>query len=387
MKQNEVSLGRFLRIVLIVMAIALSYIVLDSLSGVLLPFAIAWLLAYFINPLVNFIQNRLCFKYRVPSIVTALLLIFLVIYLIALLILPSMYEELYSLRHLTVSFLNENIKNSSIPAPVIEFFKELSNRQGLGEFLQQAGDSSLLSLCVERLQILLLGTLNMVGQVLTMCVMFLYLFFILLDFERLTKGWKPYVPRKWRGVVAKLWSDLVRGMNQYFRGQALVALCVGVLFALGFTIIDFPVAIGFGLFIGILNLVPYLQLVSLVPMVLLAVLKAANTGEDFWIIILSAFAVLAIVQLIQDLLLVPYIMGKRMNLHPAVILLSLSIWGQLLGVLGMIVALPLTTLILAYIRRYHEIAEKFDYTEGRMIKEIIDTADVSNGKHGKQKTS
>lgn len=386
MKQNEVSLGRFLRIVLIVMAIALSYIILDSLSGVLLPFAIAWLLAYFINPLVNFIQNRLCFKYRVPSIVTALLLIFLVIYLMALLIVPSMYEELYSLRHLTVSFLNENIKNSSIPAPVIEFFKELSNRQGLGEFLQQAGDSSLLSLCVERLQILLLGTLNMVGQVLTMCVMFLYLFFILLDFERLTKGWKPYVPRKWRGVVAKLWSDLVRGMNQYFRGQALVALCVGVLFALGFTIIDFPVAIGFGLFIGILNLVPYLQLVSLVPMVLLAVLKAANTGEDFWIIILSAFAVLAIVQLIQDLLLVPYIMGKRMNLHPAVILLSLSIWGQLLGVLGMIVALPLTTLILAYIRRYHEIAEKFDYTEGRMIKEIIDTADVSNGKHGKQKT-
>lgn len=387
MKQNEVSLGRFLRIVLIVMAIALSYIILDSLSGVLLPFAIAWLLAYFINPLVNFIQNRLCFKYRVPSIVTALLLIFLVIYLMALLIVPSMYEELYSLRHLTVSFLNENIKNSSIPAPVIEFFKELSNRQGLGEFLQQAGDSSLLSLCVERLQILLLGTLNMVGQVLTMCVMFLYLFFILLDFERLTKGWKPYVPRKWRGVVAKLWSDLVRGMNQYFRGQALVALCVGVLFALGFTIIDFPVAIGFGLFIGILNLVPYLQLVSLVPMVLLAVLKAANTGEDFWIIILSAFAVLVIVQLIQDLLLVPYIMGKRMNLHPAVILLSLSIWGQLLGVLGMIVALPLTTLILAYIRRYHEIAEKFDYTEGRMIKEIIDTADVSNGKHGKQKTS
>ena len=387
MKQNEVSLGRFLRIVLIVMAIALSYIILDSLSGVLLPFAIAWLLAYFINPLVNFIQNRLCFKYRVPSIVTALLLIFLVIYLMALLIVPSMYEELYSLRHLTVSFLNENIKNSSIPAPVIEFFKELSNRQGLGEFLQQAGDSSLLSLCVERLQILLLGTLNMVGQVLTMCVMFLYLFFILLDFERLTKGWKPYVPRKWRGVVAKLWSDLVRGMNQYFRGQALVALCVGVLFALGFTIIDFPVAIGFGLFIGILNLVPYLQLVSLVPMVLLAVLKAANTGEDFWIIILSAFAVLAIVQLIQDLLLVPYIMGKRMNLHPAVILLSLSIWGQLLGVLGMIVALPLTTLILAYIRRYHEIAEKFDYTEGRMIKEIIDTADVSNGKHSKQKTS
>lgn len=377
MKQSEVTLGRFLRIVLVFMTIALSYIVLDSLSGVLLPFAIAWLVAYFIHPLVNFVQYKMRLKYRIPSIIVALLMIIVVVTAVAMLIVPSMYSELYSLKHLTVSFLNENIKNSSIPAPVIELFREISNKQGLGEFLQQAGDSSILSLCVERLQVLLLGTLNVVGQVFTLCIMLLYLFFILLDFDRLTKGWKPYVPRKWRGVVAKLWSDLVRGMNQYFRGQALVALCVGVLYSVGLSIIDFPVAIGFGIFIGILNLVPYLQLVSLVPMVLLAMLKAASTGGDFWVILLSAFVVLAVVQVIQDLLLVPYIMGKRMNLHPAVILLSLSIWGQLLGVLGMIVALPLTTLILAYIKRYHEIAEKFNYTEGRILKEAIDSTTIS----------
>ena len=283
MKQSEVTLGRFLRIVLVFMAIALSYIVLDSLSSVLLPFAIAWLVAYFIHPLVNFVQYRMRLKYRIPSIIVALLMIVVVISAVAMLVVPSMYSELYSLKHLTVSFLNENIKNSSIPAPVIELFREISNNQGLGEFLQQAGDSSILSLCVERLQMLLLGTLNVVGQLFTLCIMLLYLFFILLDFDRLTKGWKPYVPRKWRGVVAKLWSDLVRGMNQYFRGQALVALCVGVLYSVGLSIIDFPVAIGFGIFIGILNLVPYLQLVSLVPMVLLAMLKAASTGGDFWV--------------------------------------------------------------------------------------------------------
>ena len=380
MKQSEVTLGRFLRIVLVLMTIAISYLVLDSLSSVLLPFAIAWLLAYFIHPLVNFVQYRMRLKYRALSIVVALLIIVFALWGIGMLIVPSMYNELYSLKHLTVSFLGENIKNSSIPAPVVEFFREFSNSQGLGEFLQQAGDSSIMSVCLERLQVLLLGTLNIVGQVLTMCIMFLYLFFILLDFERLTKGWKPYVPHKWRGVVAKLWGDLVRGMNQYFRGQALVALCVAVLFSIGFVIIDFPVAIGFGLFIGLLNFIPYLQLVSLVPMVLLSVLKAANTDGDFWLILLSASVVLVVVQVIQDLFLVPYIMGKRMNLHPAVILLSLSIWGKLLGVLGMIVALPLTTLILAYLRRYHEIAEKFNYTEGRIIKEAIDSTDITKEK-------
>ena len=127
MKQSEVTLGRFLRIVLVFMTIALSYIVLDSLSSVLLPFAIAWLVAYFIHPLVNFVQYKMRLKYRIPSIIVALLMIIVVVTAVAMLIVPSMYSELYSLKHLTVSFLNENIKNSSIPArPLMIFFLMLS---------------------------------------------------------------------------------------------------------------------------------------------------------------------------------------------------------------------------------------------------------------------
>ena len=123
---------------------------------------------------------------------------------------------------------------------------------------------------------------------------------------------------------------------------------------------------------------PYLQIVSIAPMVLLAMLKAAGTGADFWVVLLSAVIVLVVVQLVQDLVLVPKIMGKRMNLHPAVILLSLSIWGQLLGVLGMIVALPLTTLLLAYLKRYHEIAETSSGAQENILKEAIDSADIQS---------
>ena len=380
MKQNEITVGRFLRIVLVSIAVVAAYFALSSLSSVILPFAIAWLLAYMLNPLVNFVQNRLRVKYRSLSILLAMLLVAIVLYGLFMLVVPSMFRELYALKDITVSFLGKNINDGSIPAPIMEFFKELSAQYGFAEILQNSGDTGLLSMLAERVQVVLLGTVDIFGQVFSLSVMVLYLFFILFDFERVSRGWQPYVPKKWRGVVSKLWKDLVYGMNQYFRGQVLVALCVGVLFSIGFVIIDFPAAIAFGLFIGMLNLVPYLQIVSILPMALLAMLKAANTGVGFWPVMLMALSVMVVVQLIQDLFLVPKIMGKRMKLHPAVILLSLSIWGHLLGLLGMIVALPLTTLLLAYLRRYNEIAETSGSSEEYILKEAIDSARIEKEK-------
>lgn len=380
MKQNEVTLGRFLRILLIIATLTITYFVLDSLSGILLPFAVAWLLAYFINPLVNFFQNRLRFKFRLLSTIVALMLIGAVVYGILLLIVPSIISELNLLKDFIIAFLNNNLMNATIPEPVINFFKEVFNDKDVADVVKSVGSGDFVPLLAERFQGVVTGTFNAVSQLFAMSITLLYMFFILIDFERVSRGWKPYVPKKWRGIVGKLWGDLVGGMNQYFRGQALVALCVGILYSIGLSIIDFPVAIAFGLFIGVLNLVPYLQLVSVVPMVLLAVLKAASTGGDFWLIMLSACAVLLIVQIIQDLLLVPYIMGKRMNLHPAVILLSLSIWGKLLGLLGMIVALPLTTILLAYLKRYHEIAEYSKSDEEQILKKAINSANVAQDK-------
>ncbi len=379
-KQNEITVGRFLRIVLVAIVLVAAYFVVNSLSGVLLPFAIAWLLAYMLNPLVNFVQEKMRVKYRALAIVISILVVGAVLYGLFMLVVPSIFRELYTLKDITVAFLGRNVNDGSIPAPIMDFFREISTQYGFAELLQSSGDTGLISILAERLQVLLLGTVDIMGQVLTICLIMLYLFFILFDFERVSQGWQPYVPKKWRGVVSKLWSDLVYGMNQYFRGQALVALCVGILFSIGFLIIDFPAAIAFGMFIGMLNLVPYLQAVAVLPMALLAMLKAASTGAGFWPVMMGALAVMLVVQVVQDMFLVPKIMGKRMNLHPAVILLSLSIWGHLLGVLGMIVALPMTTLLLAYLRRYNEIAETSGSSEEYILREAIDTVNISRGR-------
>ena len=159
----------------------------------------------------------------------------------------------------------------------------------------------------------------------------LYFFFILLDYEAIAKGWIKLVPVKHRDTTIKIVNDVQEGMNKYFRGQAVVAFCVGILFSIGFLIIDFPLAIGFGLFIGLLNMVPYLQLIAFIPTILLALLKAADTGENFWWILFCAFLVFCIVQVIQDGLIVPKVMGKITGLNPAIILLSLSVWGSIDG--------------------------------------------------------
>ena len=147
-------------------------------------------------------------------------------------------------------------------------------------------------------------------------------------------------------------DDVERAMNNYIRGQGLVALTMGILFCIGFTIIGFPMAIGLGILIGILDLVPYLHTFALIPTAFLALLKAADTGENFWVIFASAFAVFCIVQVIIDMFVTPKIMGKAMGMNPAILLLSLSVWGTLLGFIGLIIALPLTTIIMAYWKRY-----------------------------------
>ena len=160
------------------------------------------------------------------------------------------------------------------------------------------------------------------------------------------------IPVKQRKFVSELMKDVESGMSRYYRGQALIALTVGILFCIGFSIIGLPLAILMGIFLGILNLIPYMQILGIPPTIILMLLRVAENGGSPWWALLSLALVYIIVQIIQDGFLVPKIMGKAMGLKPAVILLSLSIWGVLLGILGLIIALPATTLLIAYYKRF-----------------------------------
>jgi predicted PurR-regulated permease PerM len=352
MFQKEINFDRFVRGIMLAGVVLLLGYAIHALSSVLLPFVLAWMLAYMLNPVVTFLQTRCHLQLRWLSVTITLLLLCAILVGVLLLIVPPSIEEFKHLKGLIIEYLRNGSGNASIPTIVSDFIREHLENEEVRNFLQINDVQAFLRQSLERIGNLVWATANAVWKLFSWCITLLYLFFLLMDFEKASKGWINYVPKRFRESVDILAQDVQQGMSAYFRGQALVALCVGILFAIGFFIIDLPLAIGFGLFVGALNFVPYLQMISIPIAVLLALLKAAETGENFWGVLLLVALVYVVAQLIQDLVIVPRIMGRIMGLSPALILLSLSIWGYLLGFLGLIIALPLTTLILSYYKRY-----------------------------------
>lgn len=352
LNQKKITFDSFIRGVLSgAVIIALLYL-LKRLSGVLLPFFMAWLIAYLTYPMVTFYQNKLRMKNRVIAIIAVMLTLLIAGAGACWFFIPPMIDECIRLKHLIEVYFIEGNGGASIPKTITQFLRENIDPVWLKDTLNAENVMTAFQKLVPQMWNLISTSYNIVLALITVFIMLLYLFFILLDYEQIANGWITLLPAKHRDKTIKLTTDIKDSMNRYFRGQAVVAFCVGVLFSIGFLIIDFPLAIGLGLFIGLLNMVPYLQIIGFVPTILLALLKAADTGENFWWIIGSALLVFCIVQLIQDAFLVPKIMGKITGLNPAIILLSLSIWGSLMGMLGMIIALPCTTLLLSYYQKY-----------------------------------
>lgn len=352
MERKKITFDSFIRGVILGIIIIGILMLLKRLSSVLLPFFIAWLIAYLMYPLVTFFQYRLRLKNRIISIFCALFCLLLIGAAAFYLLVPPMIQESVKVKDLLVQYFSSGTSTSNVPQTLSEFLRENIDVQFITDLFNKENLLDAMKEAVPRVWSLLSDSIDLIFSFFTVFLILLYVIFILLDYESISEGWTHLVPTKYRSFVVGLLNDVKEGMNRYFRGQAFVALCVGILFSIGFLIIDFPLAIGLGLFIGALNMVPYLQVIGFIPTIMLAILKAADTGGNFWIIIASATAVFIIVQIIQDGFIVPRVMGKITGLNPAIILLSLSVWGSLMGMLGMIIALPLTTLMLSYYQRF-----------------------------------
>lgn len=362
MERKKITFDSFIRGIILGAIIIGILILLKRLSSVLLPFFIAWLIAYLIYPLVTFFQYKLKLKNRIASIFCALFTLSIIGATLFYLLVPPMLQEFGRVKDLLVQYFSGGAYSSNVPRTLSDFLRENIDAQFITELFNKENLLEALKDAVPRLWALLSDSIDLLFSIFTIFIILLYVIFILMDYESIAEGWTHLVPTKYRSFVVGMLNDIKDGMNRYFRGQAFVALCVGILFSIGFLIIDFPLAIGLGLFIGALNMVPYLQIIGFVPTIILAILKAADTGGNFWVIIASATAVFIVVQAIQDGFIVPRVMGKITGLNPAIILLSLSIWGSLMGMLGMIIALPLTTLMLSYYQRFIINREKIHKT-------------------------
>ena len=333
-------------------------LLLDYLSDVLLPFFAGLVVAYFLDPVTNQVQHVI--KQRVLAALFTLVSITLAVSLVVWFMVPMVGNELADMGR-TVSKMASNTElaqaaKEHLPENVWEELNEILKRDDVKRYLTSDGAVQMAKDTAKKLLPGVWGVLSGAANVLTfitgLLVIMLYVVFLLIDYHNMAARWRDYLPPSMRDDVSRFVEEFIQATNRYFRSQALVACCVAVLFAIGFSIIGLPLAILMGIFIGLLNMVPYLQIVGTIPCLLLAGLKALEQGDNFLGALGLVLLVFGVVQLIQETVLVSRFQGEAMGLSPAIILLSISVWGKLLGFLGLILALPLTCLGLTYYRRY-----------------------------------
>jgi len=321
---------------------------LYKLESVLTPFFVALFLTYLINPLINFIQKKLRIKKRGLSVAIGLVFSSLFITTLILTSIPTINKEFQRAKVLIKEYA-EFIP--PIPIEINDQINEFINSNQAKDLINSESIGETINKITPLVEGLFSESIHLIMGVFELFLILLYMTFILLSYPKLSKTWMDWIPGKYRQTSEEIAHDLNIGMKSYFRGQATIAFFVGLLCCVGFNLIGLPLAILLGILIGLLNLVPYMQILGFIPAFLLSVLHSMETGQNIWTSIGLTALVFIIVQLIQESLLIPKIMKKVTGLNPAIILLSLSVWGSLLGVTGLIIALPVTTLLISYYKR------------------------------------
>lgn len=345
------NLDRTVRLTLGMIVLVVSALLIDRLSGVLLPFFAAWLVAYMLNPIVDFVQYKLKVKNRLASVLIVLLLLIGVVAGVVALAANSVQSEIQKMHLMTQQYLQSSTA-AETPPIVQEYLRKLFNSIDLPALMDFGNLENLLDYVIPKAFDIVSSSLQYIAGLVVVFFFVLYMFFIMNDFHTLSQEWINLVPKKYRLFAKQMVHDLAQGMDTYFRRQALISLIVGILFSIGFAILGLPMSMAMGMLVGLLNMIPYMHTLGIIPPIIVALVQSSQGGTGFWMMVIWIIVVFCVIQVILDGFLTPKIMGQATGLRPAVILLSLTVWGALLGITGMIIALPVTTMLTSYYRHY-----------------------------------
>ena len=224
---------------------------LNRLSDALLPFFVACLLAYIFEPFVAF--NKRILRLRGNFIPILLFLIELcgIVALFFYLVVPTIADELVSVSRLIKGYISSP-DNPYIPEAIDSFIRRNIDFSYISSLLTQEQWTELVKSTISGTWTVVSGSISLLLTILSWFIVLLYFIFILLDYDNFMASMRELVPAKYKHIVFSIVGDVKYSMNKYFRGQALIALCVGILFSVGFLIIDMPMAIVLGLSIGVL---------------------------------------------------------------------------------------------------------------------------------------
>ena len=342
----------YVRIGVLILALVGVLWLLGVTRAVWFTFALAWLVAYLVQPLVNWTERRL--RARWLGVVFVLLGFFLLGGLISVLVtnlireasefsstLPALIDRVVQ----TSQTLPAGIQALPLPAALVTIVDQAY--QSLGALLQRLTTGLITGLEGLVKSGGLLGGLRVIVEDVVRFFAFLAMtIYLTLDLPRVARSLLQAVPFAYQPLAHDLAAKLERSVGGYVRGQLLIAAVVGALLWLGLSLIGLPLALSLGVLAGVLSVVPFFGVIGIVP----SLLVAASLG---WWQVLAVLALFAAANQLESHVLQPLVLGRTAHLHPVTIILALLLGVSLYGLLGAIVAVPIAAFLKLLYTNYY----------------------------------
>lgn len=318
------------------------------LSPILTPFLLAAILAYICNPLVQRMTRR-----RVPrALATALVLVMLLLALLVLL--PLLIRQVRAIADqgpLLVDWLR------SSAAPRLEQLLGVQLETAMVRDWVAAHLAEIRDFALKLLPTLTSGGLAVVGFAVNAVLVPVLLFYFLRDWEGILAGIDRLIPRRHHDRFTLIVREVDEVLGQFLRGQLLVMLGMGIFYTVGLWLAGLDYALSVGIFAGLVTFVPYLGVIlGLVLATLTGLLQFQELQPLLWV-----WAVFVAANLVEGYLLVPWLVGERIGLHPVAVIFALLTFGSLFGFFGVLLALPVSAALLVWVRHLRQ-----DYLESGM---------------------
>ncbi|SEF38667.1 AI-2E family transporter [Nitrosomonas ureae] len=313
------------------------------LSPILTPFLLAAVIAYICNPMVSYMADR-----KIPRTVGAVLVMLLLLGVFAALILimvPLFEKEANRFMDKMPAYW-DMLKNHVIPWLESRLDINLQPdmnllREALSEHWKSAG-----GVAAKMLPSLTSGGMAVVEFLVNLLLVPVVLFYLLRDWDTLIKLIDQMIPRYWHDQISQLARETDRVLAEFLRGQLAVILLMSICYITGLWLAGLEFALPIGLVAGILVFVPYL---GMIVGLMLATFAAMMQFQD-WNGVITVWVVFGVGQMLEGMLITPWLVGDRIGLHPVVVIFALMAFGQLFGFFGILLALPASAVMLVWLR-------------------------------------
>ncbi len=326
---------------------ALALLFLYLARHVAIPFFVAFALAYLLDPIVDKMESwRIS---RTVSVVLLMLVFFSICLIAGVLLFPVLQLQAENL----AKNLPEYIRVvQEWLRPVLERFGGMDHtkiQEFLNEGLERFGELpiKILGFATQFLWDSVSNLFSIVLMVFNLVIIPVAMFYLLRDFDTINAKLLNLVPPRLRERTLEIVGDIDRVLASFVRGQMMVALLMGVLYSIGLFFCQTPLSLSIGFLAGLANLVPYLGIiVGFVPAAVLTYLQTQD-----WILVFGVVGVFAAVQMLEGMVLTPRILGENIGLHPVAVLFAVLLGGDLFGLVGIILGVPVVAVLNVLLRR------------------------------------